>query len=336
MNSRPFEGALLSLLLGAWLLFSAWRGKTIKSLLVWSAPGALLVLLPVLAWMGYYNYRITGHALRMPYAEHAAQYMRSPIFFWQQPNPERRSGVPHLDAFFDAFERPEWESQTTPTGFLRNVFRKLVFLTADTFRPVVLLPVVLIGGWLAVRRRAAARIAGSVCVGLLIVHFALTPWLRIQYLGVIAPLFVLFVTLSLRELDALWRGLPIGSVVALTLLVALPVTCVVFAKTITSDPSLIGRGREKCIRVIESQPGNHLVFVYYPDGPQAIYEWVYNSADIDAQRVIWAHAINLQGNTELIRHYADRSVWLLTAQNENYQLQPAQLRHPPATVPASP
>lgn len=328
MNSRPFEGLLLSLLLGVWLVISAARSGWIKPLLIWSTPGALLVLLPVLAWMGYYNYRVTRHVLRLPYSEYAAQYMHSPIVFWQKPNDQHDSGVPHLEMFFREIERPEWEDQTTLRGFAMNVVRKLGFVTADALRPIVLLPVIIAGGTLLLLRRRddptaarAALLAASACVGLLWLHFVLTPWLRTQYLGVIAPLYVLLVTLSLRALDHLWRDRPIGSAIALMLIVSMPIYCLRAAYLTTRDPDLTGRGRERIVRFLESKPGNHLIFVHYPEGPQAQYEWVCNSADIDSQRVIWAHALDLASNDALAEHYHDRSIWVLTARNNDYHLE---------------
>ncbi|MGA2496161.1 MAG: hypothetical protein ABSH20_00380 [Tepidisphaeraceae bacterium] len=50
------------------------------------APLALVVLAG-LAWLGYYNYRVTGNALRLPYAEHHAQYGSAPLFIFQPTRP---------------------------------------------------------------------------------------------------------------------------------------------------------------------------------------------------------------------------------------------------------
>jgi hypothetical protein len=203
-----------------------------------------------------------------------------------------------------------------------DVVRKIGFVTADVFRPLTLMGVALVGGFLAIRRhRPAATRSASVCVGLVALHFSMTPWLRIQYFAVIAPLFVLFVTISLRELDKLWRGRPIGSLLTLTMIVSLPVFCLHAADVSTRDPNLTGRGRERIIEKLESLPGKHIIFVEYPEGPQAVYEWVYNGADIDAQRVIWAHALDPASNTELAQHYHDRSIWVLVARDNDYHVE---------------
>ncbi len=39
-------------------------------------------------------------------------------------------------------------------------------------------------------------------------------------------------------------------------------------------------------------------------------EWVYNGADIDASRVVWARDLGAE-NKKLLRYYPDRTAWLL-------------------------
>jgi hypothetical protein len=58
-------------------------------------------------------------------------------------------------------------------------------------------------------------------------------------------------------------------------------------------------------------PGKLLVFVRY--WPRHIFqdEWVYNQAEIDGARVVWARDLGAPENEKLRRYYPDRSVWLL-------------------------
>ena len=59
-------------------------------------------------------------------------------------------------------------------------------------------------------------------------------------------------------------------------------------------------------------PGKQLVFVRY--GPRHLFnEWVYNGAEIDAQRVVWARDLGTSENETLRRYYPDRTVWLFEA-----------------------
>jgi hypothetical protein len=40
-------------------------------------------------------------------------------------------------------------------------------------------------------------------------------------------------------------------------------------------------------------------------------EWVYNGADIDGSKVVWARDMGEAQNLELIRYFKDRKVWLM-------------------------
>jgi hypothetical protein len=48
-------------------------------------------------------------------------------------------------------------------------------------------------------------------------------------------------------------------------------------------------------------------------GPHHIVyeEWVYNAANIDQSRIVWARAMPGGKDDELLRYYPDRRVWIL-------------------------
>jgi hypothetical protein len=54
-----------------------------------------------------------------------------------------------------------------------------------------------------------------------------------------------------------------------------------------------------------------LVFVRY--WPRHIFqdEWIYNAADIDGARVVWARDLGGAEDEKLRRYYPDRTAWLL-------------------------
>ena len=56
--------------------------------------------------------------------------------------------------------------------------------------------------------------------------------------------------------------------------------------------------------------------------PSGVWEWVYNTADIDSQKVIWAQDMGPAKNQELIDYYKDRRVWLLYADDQPPKLVP--------------
>jgi hypothetical protein len=63
-------------------------------------------------------------------------------------------------------------------------------------------------------------------------------------------------------------------------------------------------------------PGKQLVIVRYSPDHNSLDEWVYNAADIDGAKVIWAREMNAANDFELIDHYKDRKVWLVQPDTE--------------------
>jgi hypothetical protein len=59
---------------------------------------------------------------------------------------------------------------------------------------------------------------------------------------------------------------------------------------------------------LEGTPGQHLVIVHYGKDHSFAREWVYNRADIDAAKVVWARDMGPE-NEELKTYFAGRRVW---------------------------
>jgi hypothetical protein len=49
---------------------------------------------------------------------------------------------------------------------------------------------------------------------------------------------------------------------------------------------------------------------YWP-GHYSLDEWVYNAADIDSSKVVWAREMSIAEDQELIHYYGSRKVWLV-------------------------
>jgi hypothetical protein len=67
-------------------------------------------------------------------------------------------------------------------------------------------------------------------------------------------------------------------------------------------------------------PGQMLVFVRY--SPRHIYqnEWVWNEADIDGARIVYARDLGPEEDEKLIRYYPKRTVWLLEPDEDEPQI----------------
>jgi hypothetical protein len=87
--------------------------------------------------------------------------------------------------------------------------------------------------------------------------------------------------------------------------------------------------RAKALAQLEALPGDQLVIVRYNQFHESGNEWVYNRADIDTARIVWARDMGNSGNAELIRYFPQRRIWLAEP-----DLAPPRLS--PFLVPADP
>ena len=75
---------------------------------------------------------------------------------------------------------------------------------------------------------------------------------------------------------------------------------------------------------LAATPGKHLVVVRYDPGPDIhnIHdEWVFNGAEIDSAKVLWARELGAEQTAKLFLYFRDRTIWLVTPDTDNTYLQ---------------
>jgi hypothetical protein len=76
-------------------------------------------------------------------------------------------------------------------------------------------------------------------------------------------------------------------------------------------PGRLGLARANVQAKLEELPGKQLAIVRYSPNHSSLDEWVYNAADIDGSKVVWAREMDAASNLELIHYYKGRTVWLV-------------------------
>lgn len=310
-NARPAEGfvvAVPALVLCVVLVFR--RGMTSQ----WKATviPLLAVLLVAASCMAFYNARVTGNPFRMPYQEHTAQYMTAPIFFGQSVRRDRTYGNCTLAEFYGGWELRQYEYQTTALGWLKGRTKR--FLEVARFYcplafciPLVMLPCAVRDAWI--------RFAAYAVVLLCAVVFVFWVWLFPHYLAPATCLFVLLVVQSLRSLRAFRiQNRQIGRV-----LVSLVLVGFLFASTYqllqaaSEKPGTWADQRLSIQQQLQNVEGQHLILVQYGANHNVHHEWVYNGADIDSAKVVWARSLGCEKDAALVDYFANRHVWHLRA-----------------------
>lgn len=329
--SRPWEGMFAALAAGAPLLRDAVRDPVRRHLLATRAlPPAAVAVAVALAFLGFYNWRVTGDALTFPYQVHDERYTRVPLFLWQElrdPAPAN----PQIDALFDEFEAAAWERLHTPGGWVAASVEKLAELGQFYLRGA-LLPA-LIAVPLALRRRPRPRWAAGSLLLLFGSQLVIVPT-EPHYVAPGAALFVALLVEGWRRVR-LWRlgnaplGRRLATAIPLTLLFLIPAR----AAELRPAPDDWALVRDRLQRRLEAHPGRDLVLVRYDPRHSPHAEWVYNGADLATTPVLWARSLSPAEDCALRGAYPDRQPWTITVVEA---LTPARLDPlPPETCPGA-
>ena len=82
------------------------------------------------------------------------------------------------------------------------------------------------------------------------------------------------------------------------------------------------RARAALIDRLSREPGKHLVIVRYSPTHNVHEEWVFNGADIDGSRIVWAREMDAAANARLLEYFKDRKAWLLEPDRDPVNLLP--------------
>jgi len=318
-NSRPYEGLVFCMpaafLFLRWMWLSA-KNKT-KHAIPWAKVIAPLcaVLILTLAFMGYYNWRLTGNALLFPHTLNERTYESVPPFFWQAPLPEKHYNNDRFEEFFNVWEREEYSR--TWKSLLEVSSTKTTRLASAFCWPGLLLA---FPGLLFALKDGKYR-ALWVTFGCVLVAVYIVVWSNAHYAAPATCLFFALVVQSLRHVRTMrtsrfaWGKALARAAIALlvvnTAVAAVHKECDPLYWTCTGDQS-----RTLVVRKLEAEPGKHLVVVRYNNDDLSVHdEWVYNGADIDGSKIVWARELDKAQNEKLFEYFKDRKIWLATTQD---------------------
>jgi hypothetical protein len=323
LNSRPYDGAVLAVLTAAVMLWKIASPPmlSIPTLATRVAMPAAAVLVPVAAFMLYYNARVTGHALELPYQLHEQQYAVANNFVWSGNNP--------VPVYRHAVMRTFWSEinvaqakdirANLPSAYLIKLASMYGFFFC--FYPLFLPALI----WPYLLQTSEEGVGVLLLIGSLV---ALIPVVGFQYhyAAAIMPLFYLRVLQSADRLRS-WRpsAKPIGLVLAVLLLALIPIQFGRDVRKLFADGEYappMAQPYHNVVRQLEALPGPHLVLVHYHPDHDVFEEWVNNRADIDAARIVWAREISPAEDARLIQYFHGRSIWLLDPDQSPPRLTP--------------
>ena len=324
-NTRPYEGLLFSVPVGAWFLW--WlAGKTTSTTIARTrvtrvlAPFAVVLVL-TLVFMGYYNWRLTGNAMLFPHVLNTRTYRTTGLFLWDHAKPPMQYHNQQFEDFYNGWERENY--QNTWPDVWRVSAEKLIRGGSTYFwwGALLLLP----GLPFAVCDRKMRLPVLLFLLGA--AGFFVLIWSMPHYAApTTCVIFLLFVQAirHLRTIRLAGRPLGIALSCAAVCLLAVEVgfqvanhSCDLLDWTCQGDPS-----RAAIHEKLSHTPGKHLILVRYGEDHNIHDEWVYNGAEIDSAKVLWARELDPQQNARLLSYFKDRHVWLVEPDKDNTELIP--------------
>ncbi len=339
--TRPFEGIVMCLPVGfvliRWLVKGAKRPAPARAAGLVAAP--LVLILATCAWFGYYDYRAFGSPLTPPYTVNRATYAMAPYYVWQHARPEPQYRYEVFRNFYQE-EMGFYNQIHSVKGFVPGTLKKVAFAFLF-YACFALLPPLIMVRRIFLDRRIRFLV---VSVLILAAGMAIEIYMLPHY---VAPFTAAFYAIGLQAMRHMrfWKpeGKPMGlALVRLTVLV-----CVLMAglRIVATPlhfgpnefppsnwnltwygPDHFGVERAQIEAMLNRLPGGQLVIVRYRPDHNPMDEWVYNRADIDGSKVVWARDMDAADNLQLIHYYGNRNVWLVEP-----DLMPARITPYPAT-----
>jgi hypothetical protein len=336
-NSRPYEGLLVcGPAAFALVWWAATKARPGKAVLLRRAMAPAALILVAAGMSGYYNYRVFGNAFTLPYQVNRTTYASAPVFVWQQPRPEPVYRHQVMRDFYSTWEMGDFQHARTRSGLLQNTGQKLGIVLFFFFGCILFPPLILLRRVLLDRRMRFLVIAGGVFgAGL-----SLNVWLFPHYIAPFTCALYAILLQAMRHLRV-WR--PGSRPIGLALVRIVPIVCLALAGlrviaeplnlSIPRFPNMwygtepLGLPRARVLAELESHPGPQLAIVRYAPWHAPFDDWVYNGADIDRSRVVWAREFETRKSPELLRYFQNRRIWLVEPDSDPPKISPYPGEH---------
>lgn len=316
--SRPYEGFIFCLIIAAVVLIHWWK----NGLPNWRALGLKIILPQVIVFLiggaciAQHNRAVTGSSKKLPYQIHETTYALSPGFLWQKPYANREYRHAALSKFHNGWEMQSYRDQRTLGGLLgikwllfRHTCRR--FFPWPLFLPLLLVP------FCHDRHKRMILTVGF----LALLPSAVTVWSFPHYLAPAAPVMLLLVLLGLQQVNHLGKkylGIPQLAVLFIAFQVVFFVNN---ARSHVATPQIDWQWQRAAImEQLKTTDGKHLIMVHYEANHNPHHEWVYNRADIDSAKVVWAREMSPEKDQALIDYFGNHKIWVLKADAEKPEL----------------
>jgi hypothetical protein len=303
-STRPVEGALYSIPFVAVL---AWDFRR-------NAVALAVAAVPVLicaAALGAYFSHVTGSPFVTAYQINQKTYGWPMTLAFLKPPIVEHHNVEF--ARYYEYEMSEHQRVDGPVHFLQFLTFRMQEYWRFFLGPALTVPLIMIGRvW---HRRRMLLIGASGGLFAVLIEGGASP----HYLAPAAAVLVAIVVECCRHLRAsrvyVVKFLPIAMALVLTLRIAAQSLGLPYTQKLNFQSWCCrvegNHNKARIAAVLDLIPGDHLVFVREKTDEYNLLQWIYNDADIDRSRIVWARDLGPERDAELVRYYSERKVWLV-------------------------
>jgi hypothetical protein len=247
----------------------------------------------------------------LPHSLQDSLYETARLFWFEEPRPQPVYPHSRLAAQYgtNGAESEAWR-RTRSAGFylsFRDVAMSVVKILGWALISLLLVPL----AWRDLRVRCFAAALGVCWLGLSFSIFHQPHYAA----PMVAPLALLAACSAQTSWRVRIRSVPFGAVVTCAVLAvagSFPLRAAITTVSTGAPHRSFGDVRAELLQRLSAFDGDQLVIVRYPYLAWRVgEEWVYNSAIIDSQRIVFAHDLGLEQNRALLDYYPRRSVWLI-------------------------
>jgi len=306
MNTRPFEGGLLAAAALLYVGRAFWREP--RRLLV----PALVVFSCGALFTGYYDWRVTGSPIRMGYQVNRDTY-----------------GWPENLGFLAA-KKPVIQNDVLRNMYLKEVNHRSIYKSVDALLdnlttrlfenwivligPLLTIPLLYLSGVLR-DKKIRPLVLFIVLIAILnLFQMVLYPF----HLGPIVGAIFAIVTAGVMQLSRQAKSIRFAAALPLFLILigvmkqeARALDLPLSYWEVTAEPH--GEPRAEITEWLSRRQAKQLVMVHYAPWHNPDQEWVYNGADIDGSKIVWARALGPEEDAALEKYFSGREIWSLNA-----------------------
>jgi hypothetical protein len=332
VNTRPLEGLAVALAAACVIGVRLLSGNAQHRPMLFRAlvPG-LVTLGLIVGAMLYYNLRLTGSAFVTPYQLGVQTYNWAPQLAWQRLGPRKLYNHEAIRGFYEGWELMGYENWKSEP-LVESLIERLAETGQFFVRPALGLALVAFP-WVVLRDRKIRPLLW-ICLVMVPVILA-SVWYNPHYVAPVTSAFYAILVQGIRHLRiwsrrggvhwvAIARVIPIACALTLCIAMAMDVTGGLLPSNFRGwcgrYPQL--RRREEIRSRLSALAERQLILVRYAPGHDPVHEWVYNDADIDAAKIVWAREMDSTRNSALLKYFQGRTAWLLEADLKPPRLSP--------------